>query len=395
MQSFAPQSAEELAAVIAAAGGEGRKLELRGGGSRAQFGAPRDADVIDLRGLAGIVDYDPPELVLTVKVGTPLAEIRALVAEKNQMLAFDPWDDAALYGSRPGNSTIGGIIAAGVGGPLRIGGGAARDHMLGFTAVSGRGEIFHAGAKVVKNVTGFDLSKLVTASWGRLVALTEVTLKVLPQPPVARTVALHGLSDAQAIAAMSVALGGPADVNAAAHLPGGVDCGADGGLAVTLLLLRGVAPSVAARIDYLRLALAEWGAASALGEADANDAWSAVREVRPLTDREVLWRLILPPSRAVEKLAQLAGSGSRHVLDWGGNLAWVSGEAGTAAIRAAAAAAGGHAALVRAPAAMRAAISALHPRPAAMAALEQRVRRAFDPLGLFETGRFGETMDAD
>lgn len=391
MQIFTPQSNEDVAEVIAAAGREGRKLELRGGGTRAQFGSPRTADFVDLRGFSGIVDYDPPELVLTVKAATPLAEIRALVAAKNQMLAFDPWDDAALYGGKPGGSTIGGVIAAGVGGPMRIGGGAARDHLLGFTAVSGRGEIFSAGARVVKNVTGFDLSKLVTASWGRLAALTEVTLKVLPQPPVARTLALHGLTDAQAIAAMSAALGGPADVNAAAHLPGGIE----GGTALTLLLLRGVAPSVAARSDHLRSALADWGMASVLGQADADAAWSTVREVRPLAGSDVLWRLIVPPSQAVTALAKLADAGSRHVIDWAGNLIWLSGEADPAVIRAAAAAGGGHATLVRAPAAMRATVSTLHPRPAVMVALEGRVRGAFDPHGLFETGRFGGVADAD
>lgn len=391
MQVFSPSSTQEVVEIVTQAAGEGRRIEPRGGGTRLAFGAPRNVDVLDMRGLAGIIDYDPPELVLTARAGTPLRQIRELVAQSNQMLAFDPWEDGALYGCDPVGSTIGGVIAAGVSGPARIGGGAARDHLLGFTAVSGRGERFIAGAKVVKNVTGYDLSKIVTGSWGRLAALAEVTLKVLPKPPASCTLVLHGLSDAHAVAAMSLALGSATEVNAAAHLPGGKD----GGEAMTLLLLRGVEPSVAARRDCLVALLAEWGAVDILEDSAAVAAWSAVREVGPLSDSDILWRVIVPPSAAVEVVTSLSGHGVRHVLDWGGNLVWIAGDAEPAVIRALVSRAGGHATLVRAPTKIRQTISALHPRPAAVAALEARVRRAFDPLEIFETGRFPETHDAD
>jgi len=158
--------------MIAAHADTGAKLALCGGGSKEQLGAPREAERVDMTGFAGVVDYDPAELVLTVRPGTPLAEIEALVASENQMLAFDPFDHGPIYGMPAGRATIGGVVAAGVGGSQRLSGGAPRDHLLGFRAVSGRGEVFVAGAKVVKNVTGYDLPKLAAGSWGRLFAMT-------------------------------------------------------------------------------------------------------------------------------------------------------------------------------------------------------------------------------
>ena len=169
-----PRDAAELAEIVADAAARGRKLELRGGGTKADFGAPREAVVVSLAGLTGVVDYDPAELVLTVRAGTPLAEVQALVAAEGQMLAFEPWGE-------PG-ATIGGTIAAGVAGSRRVTAGSARDHLLGLMAVSGRGEVFVAGAKVVKNVTGYDLPKLMAGSWGRIGAMAELTVKVLPVP---------------------------------------------------------------------------------------------------------------------------------------------------------------------------------------------------------------------
>ena len=209
-----PADIGELCAIVAG----GRPLRLRGGGSKDAIGRETDAAVVDMRGFAGVVDYDPPELVLTVRAGTPLAEVQALVAGEGQMLAFDPFDHAAILGGAP-RATIGGVIAAGVSGPARLSRGAARDHLLGFTAVSGRGEKFVAGAKVVKNVTGYDLPKLITGSWGRLAAITELTLKVLPAPQTQRTLVARGLDPAAAVAAMARAMGSAAEVSAAAHLP--------------------------------------------------------------------------------------------------------------------------------------------------------------------------------
>lgn len=368
-----PDSVDALCSVIRDAADRGQTLRLRGGGSKDAIGAPTpDAQPVDLRGFSGVVDYDPPELVLTVGAGTPLSEVLALVAEQRQMLAFDPFDHGAMLGGEPGQATIGGVVAAGVAGPLRLSCGGARDHLLGFTAVSGRGERFVAGAKVVKNVTGYDLPKLLAGSWGRLAALTEVTLKVLPAPQVRRTLAVRGLDPAAAVAAMARALGSAAEVSAAAHLPD-----AEGG-PLTAIRIDGFPSSVDARAKLLGTLI------QGIQPCDG-DPWQAIATAAPLPAEMPLWRLIVAPSRAPEVVANIPGS---WLFDWGGAMVWLASGADPAAVRAAAEQAGGHALLVRADAEVRARVPARHPQPPAAAALEERVRRAFDPFGVFETGRF-------
>jgi glycolate oxidase FAD binding subunit len=363
-----PESVEELAGIIADAVSAGEKLELCGGGSKAETGGPRQAHVIDLTAFRGVVDYDPSELVLTVRAGTFLTDVEEALAEQGQMLAFEPFDYAPIFGRSKGLSTIGGVIAAGVSGPRRLSRGAARDHLLGFKAVSGRGEAFAAGGRVVKNVTGYDLCKLMTGSWGRLAALTEVSLKVLPRPQMERSLAIQGLEPAAAVELMARAMGSQADVAAAAHEPG-----------FTVLRLEGFGPSVDARAVLLRT-LAP--GLITLAEDDATQFWARLQT--PLRGRQTLWRISAPPSRAPEVIGALDGD---WVLDWAGGRIWSSCE-DPAAVRPAAEAAGGHAMLVRGPLALRASIPALHPQPAGVAALEERVRRGFDPAGVFETGRF-------
>lgn len=371
-----PTTQQELCDAIAGAAGP---LMLRGGGSKDAIGAPTpDTTIVDMRGFTGIVDYDPPELVLTARAGTPLAQVQALLAAQGQMLAFDPFDHAALLGGTPGQATIGGIVAAGVSGPSRLSRGAARDHLLGFTAVSGRGERFVAGAKVVKNVTGYDLSKLVTGSWGRLAAITELTLKVLPAPRARRSLVLRGQAPAAAVAAMASALGSAAEVSAAAHLP---DWRGD---AVTVIRLDGFPGSIAARAEMLATLI---DGLDTLDEADGAAFWATVRDAASLPSGKPLWRVILPAARSAAFVAAL--DGADWLLDWAGGLVWLASDADPRTIRALAEQAGGHAMLARADAATRAAVPTLHPRPAPIAALEARVRRAFDPAGRFETGRFG------
>lgn len=365
-----PTTADELRDVIADAKETSTKLQLRGGGSKDAIGAPCEAKLVDMRGFAGVIDYDPPELVLTVRAGTPLAEVQALVASEGQMLAFDPFDHGAMLGNE-GSATIGGVIAAGVSGPARLSRGGARDHLLGFTAVSGRGEAFVAGAKVVKNVTGYDLPKLMAGSWGRLAALTELTLKVLPAPRTRLTLVMRGLDAAGAVAVMARAMGSAAEVTAAAHLP---DWRGD---ATTALRLDGFAESVAARAAMLP-------GFEALEDGDA--LWLAVRDAAPLPREWPLWRLIVAPGQAPDVIAALPDA--EWLFDWAGGLVWLASNADPAVVRAAAEAAGGHATLVRASEAVRAMVPTLHPQPAALAAIEVRVRRAFDPDGVFETGRF-------
>lgn len=394
MTEIQPTTAQDLCDAIADALRDGTRLEIRGGGSKAEIGAPREARIVSLAALRGVVDYDPAELVLTVRPGTPLAEITALVAGERQMLAFEPFDHGPLFGRPAGSATIGGVIAAGVAGSRRVTAGSARDHLLGFTAVSGRGEIFVAGAKVVKNVTGYDLPKLMAGSWGRLGAMTELTLKVLPSPRVSATLVADGLGCDAAYAAMARALGSHAEVSAAAHLP----AQQQGRGALTLFRLSGFEPSVEARCTLLPDLLRDHGTLRRLAADDAAALWLEAGTGAMLAG-PVLWRLHVPPAASPAVIAALEPLGVRWSLDWGGGLVWLAldddGADLAARVRAAVSSAGGEATLVRAPAALRARIPAQHPRHPRLAALEERVRRAFDPDGLFETGRFVGEGHAD
>jgi len=372
-----PDGADALAAIVAEAAHDGTRLLLRGGGSKDAVGAPtKEARIVDMRGFSGVVDYDPPELVLTVKAGTPLAEVQALVAERGQMLAFDPFDHGAILGGAIGEATIGGIVSAGVAGPTRVSRGAARDHLLGFEGVSGRGERFVAGAKVVKNVTGYDLSKLITGSWGRLAAITELTLKVLPAPRMRLTLGIAGLDPTAAVATMARMMGSAAEISATAHLPNW------NGAPLTAIRLDGFPSSVEARGAIVGVLMER---VAPLADEEAEALWHAVTVAAPLPADVPLWRIIAPAARMPALIASLDGD---WMMDWAGGLLWLASTNDPQAIRAAATQAGGHAMLVRADAAMRAVVPALHPQPAPLAALEERVRRAFDPAGVFETGRF-------
>lgn len=382
--SVVPTCESDVADAVADALRGSVKLAITGGGSKAGFGRTVDARALPMAGLAGIVDYDPAELVLTVKPGTLLAEVEALVAASGQMLAFEPFDHGPIYGASSGQATIGGVMAAGVSGSQRISASAARDHLLGFRAVSGRGEIFAAGAKVVKNVTGYDLPKLAVGSWGRLFAMTELTIKVLPRPRENATRMLIGLDEECAVAAMARAMGSQAEVAAAAYIPASLH----NGESATLLRIQGFGPSVAARCAMLGPLLADFGTVR-IPDAGAADArWTDLHTLAPLGTEGMLWRIHVPPSRACELLTPPRREQGRFLLDWAGGLIWLVSDEEPAALRTAVAEAGGHAALVRGSEEHRANVPAFHPPAPGVAALEERVRRAFDPVGVFETGRF-------
>lgn len=338
---------------------------------------------MEMGGLTGIVDYDPAELVLTLRPGTPLAEVQSLVAGARQMLAFEPFDHGPMFGGTEGKATIGGIVAAGVGGSRRLSAGGVRDHVLGIRAVSGRGELFVAGAKVVKNVTGYDLPKLVTGSWGRLCAVTELTLKVLPRPEQRTTWFVAGLDDAAAVRVMAAAMGSQAEVACAAHRPARV-----GGEPLTALRLEGFAPSVRARGEVLARLLAQHGMVERPSEDEAEAYWADFVTLSPLPREPALWRINIAPSAAPELLEALAPAGAKWMLDWAGGLVFLASHGAAETVRTAASRAGGHATLLRADSATRDKVSAFHPPEPGLARLEERVRRAFDPAGVFETGRF-------
>jgi glycolate dehydrogenase FAD-binding subunit len=386
-----PATLEELAAAIADSEGP---LEILGQGSKRGFGRPVQTErSLDLSRLSGVTLYEPDELVLTAGAGTPLREIEARLSASRQILAFEPPDLGPLYGLAPGQATLGGIVACNLSGPRRVKVGAARDYVLGCTAVNGRGEIVKTGGRVMKNVTGYDLCKLITGSFGTLMAIAEATLKVLPAPEELRTLSIPDLDDAGAISIMNKALGGAQDVSAAAHLPR--DAARQMPLdtadaAVTLLRLEGTAASVEHRLAMLQKEIGATGAV--LGEEESLAAWRAVRDVAPFVEDkgEALWRVSLPPTAGAAMVRQL-GEGLRYFYDWGGGLVWLAlpteGDGGAARLREVIAAGGGHATLVRAPVALRAAVDVFQPQDAALAALSRRVKESFDPLGRFNPGR--------
>lgn len=378
-----PSCEDDIAELIADAIRAGDPLAITGGGSKADVGRPVAAAPLDMSGFTGIVDYDPAELVLTVRPGTPLAHVEALLEAERQMLAFDPFDHGPLFGRPVGTATIGGVIAAGVAGSRRLSAGGARDHLLGFRAVSGRGEPFVAGAKVVKNVTGYDLPKLVAGSWGRLCAVTELSLKVLPRPETSATWFVAGLDATQAVRAMAAAMGSQADVASAAHRPGSGTA-----KAMTAFRIEGFPPSVRARGALLDRLLGEYGPAGQADDVAATQFWANLRTTASLPADRPLWRVSVAPSRGVDIIGALEPLGAEWLMDWAGGLVWLAIDGADEEVRGAASRAGGHAMLVRADPAIRDAVPAFHPQSPGLAAIEARVRRAFDPAGVFETGRF-------
>src|SRR4051794_37981459 len=260
------RAAKDVEDAVQWALSEGKTLEVIGRGSKRALGRPSQSDLtLDLSDLSGVTLYEPEELVLSAKAGTPIAEIEALVAERGQQLDFEPMDYGPILGFKAGAGSLGGALAANLSGPRRIKAGAARDHFLGVSAVSGRGEAFKSGGRVVKNVTGYDLCKLLAGSYGTLAAMIDVTIKTLPKPETEETVMVAGLDDARAAEAMAAAMGSACDVSAAAHLPKTVAMSFDGLHAAegaTIFRLEGVAPSVRHRKTSLAELLKPFGLVS-------------------------------------------------------------------------------------------------------------------------------------
>ena len=398
---FKPRDETDLVEVITWAADRQTPLELVGSGSKRGVGRPlQTAHTLDLSGLTGITLYEPDELVLTAKAGTPLAEIEAALAAHDQELAFEPMDFGPLLGSEAG-ATLGGLVAGNVSGPRRIKAGAARDHVLGIHAVSGRGEAFKSGGRVVKNVTGYDLSKGLSGSWGTLAAFSEITVKVLPKAETEVTILIAGLSDAEAAAAMNAAMGSSADVSGAAHLPAnitersGVSAVSADKQAVTALRIEGIGPSVAYRARHLMAQLDAPGTLSRLEADDSRALWREIRDVRAFAgeDNRPVWKISVAPDVGHHVVGALAGSMDGDAFyDWSGGLVWLAIEAGddggAAAIRAAIAdEGGGHATLIRGAPDLRARIPVFQPQATPLAALTRRLKESFDPRGILNPGR--------
>lgn len=392
---IAIENEAQLADLVASAASP---LNIMGRGTKCRLGGPvMSPRAVRLGGFAGITAYEPAELVLDARAGTPVAEIAKLLTQSRQELAFEPPDLGPLLGGAADSGSIGGAIACNLAGPRRIKAGGARDHLLGFSAVSGRGEIFKAGGRVVKNVTGYDLCKLLAGSFGTLAVMTTLSLKVLPAPEKIRTLLLFGLERPAAWRAMTEALSSWHEVSAAAYVPAAlVGSLAEPllgyGASITALRLEGPPRSVQDRMTALRAALG--GRSAELHTTNSRAFWREIGDVRPFVgDQRAVWRISVPPQGGLIVAAAVDGiTGAEMFFDWGGGLTWVAvpdtGQAAADVIRASVTAAGGgHATLVRASVATREIVAPFQPLPPALAALQARIKQAFDPRNILNPGR--------
>ncbi len=387
----APTDEAALAAQVAAAYAAREPIEVEGAGTKRGMLRPvQAARSLSTRNLRGITLYAPKELVISARAGTPIREIEATLAENGQHLIAEPPDLSALLGTT-GEQTIGGLIATNLSGPRRVAWGAMRDHVIGIRAVDGTGDIFHSGGRVLKNVTGLDLCKLLTGSHGTLGVITEVTLKVLPAPECTGTLVLPGLDALGAVAALSAALGSPYSVSAAAWLPveaaARVPALAGYAASVALMRIEEFTASVAYRTARLTLDLQTYGRAELLDDTLSRAAWRAVRDAVPLAAEpgDAVWRVSVRPSSGPGVLAAVGISG---FLDWGGGLVWLAGDpASHDAVVQAASAAGGTWTLMRGPDSLRSAVAVVPPEPPALAAIGRRVKAVMDPAGILNPGR--------
>lgn len=404
-ETFKPASTGQIEEAVCWALAKETSLDVLGGGSKRDYGRPAEAEHrLDLSAISGIVKYEPKELVMSALPGTSLAEIASALEPHHQELAFEPADLGPLFGTGTGGTnlsgTIGGAFACNLSGPKRIRMGGARDHILGFQAISGRGEAFKSGGRMFKNVTGFDLCKLVAGSFGTLAVFSELTFKVLPAPETIHTVLVFGCTPDAGIRALTAALHSSNEVSGVAHLPADV-AGTSGVSAisaasgpVTAIRVEGFGPSVDYRCSSLGGLLDEFGETGLLKTAESETFWREVRDVSYFarqTDDQV-WRISVAPAdgaRVAEKI--LKKRPGKVYFDWGGGLLWLSLEVADDAahevVRGALAETGGHATLLRADDTVRARVPVFHPQPGPLGALAERVKESLDPKGVLNPGR--------
>lgn len=373
-----PQSETDLSEAIAAATGP---LAIRGGGTR-PVGNPLEGQPLSTGGLSGVTLYEPEALTLVVAAGTPLADVEALLAREGQRLAFEPMDHRGLLGTE-GVPTIGGVVAANISGPRRVQAGACRDFLLGVRFIDGQGRALQNGGRVMKNVTGYDLVKLMAGSRGTLGVLTEVSLKVMPMPAAESSLLIEGLEDGAAIRAMSRALGSPFDVTGAAHLPCGLK-----GIPLTMLRLEGFGDSVSYRARALRDALAlDEDIHIEADPARSRAMWEALTDLAPFHGHDGdVWRISVKPSDGPEVGARLEAKWPAGlVYDWGGGLVWALLPEGSDA-RKALAGIPGHARIERASDETRARLGAFPSEGAVADRLSRDLRARFDPRGILNPG---------
>ncbi|MDC3177550.1 glycolate oxidase subunit GlcE [bacterium] len=391
-------SLDEVKSAVTDAVADESRLEIIASGSKRALGRQCVYDVtLDLSAMTGIIDYQPEELVLTVRAGTPMAEVQAALAEARQTLAFEVPDYSHLLDTANAG-TIGGVVATNLSGPRRLTAGAARDYLLGFEAISGRGEAFKSGGKVMKNVTGYDLSKLMTGSFGTLAVMDEITLKTLPRPETSCSLIVQVDDFAAAASKIASLFATPHEPGSAAILPAELarqaglhldkDKVKDRASCVIVVRLEGIDISIADRLANLQ----RLTGGDRLEATDSEALWAKIRDVRlfsaPVRD---VWKISCPPAAAASVIDTIKASNDiSYFADWAGGLIWMTGGTDTlgADLRQALAGfGGGFAMLVRDSGTTRQVIPPFQPLSGPMLALHKRVKAAFDPLAVLNAGR--------
>jgi glycolate oxidase FAD binding subunit len=398
---YMPSDEAELASFVEAAKAGNYPLEICGFRSKREAGRPvNPAAVVSTAKLSGITFYEPGELVISAKAGTPLHEIEAALARKNQELPFEPADFSRLYGPDPLAASLGSVAALNISGPRRILRGAARDYLLGIRAVNGEGVSIKAGGRVKKNVTGVDLVKALCGSWGTLAVLTELTFKVLPKARQAQSIVFFGLSDEAGVGVMSEAMGTPYEVSGTIHLHGSLagrlsDAEiASENMALTALRVEGAPESVAYRMENLRRQLSPFGETYGLDHQRSRNFWADIRSLAFLSANfeRPLWRITVAPSKAAQIVRALSAFFDfSAAYEWSGGLLWLetppSSEASVTELRRVLAEFEADSTLMRAPRPVRSSIEVFHPLPLTKMKLVQAIKKAFDPAGVLNPGR--------
>ncbi len=386
--TLTPKSEPEAERIVRSACADGVKLDICGGDTRSGLGRPRTASGrLSSAALCGIVFYAPAEMTLCAQSGVTIDAVEAVIAEGNLILPFEPMRPQALWAAG-GNPTIGGMVATNLSGPRRLSAGAVRDAVLGLKLVNGLGQAIRCGGRVMKNVTGLDLTKLNCGAHGTLGFLTEATIKLAPKPEVETTLALSNLDGARAIQTMTRALRSLFAVSGAAWLGPGM--GQE--VAQTLLRIEGFEDSVAYRARRLRALVDEFGEIRTLTGAESSNLWRSVRDAEFIAEPRdrAIWRVSLAPSQAADFVASLGVTALRHCFDWGGGLVWLATEeteAAAATVRRALAPAQGHATLMRAKQDLRSAVAVFQPPSELELRMSRGLKASFDPGGVLNFGR--------
>jgi glycolate oxidase FAD binding subunit len=400
LSNMRPVDEREFSRVLAEASATNTPLEITGAGSKRQIGRPIAAGAnVSTRALRGVTLYEPMEMVMSARAGTPLTQIEETLAGQGQMLPFEPVELGSLSSAEPGQATIAGVYATNISGARRISAGAARDHIIGMRGINGRGEIFKAGGRVMKNVTGYDLCRGLSGSWGTLAITSEVTFKVLPMPEDTRTIVMLGLPDEIAVEVLTSAMGTPYEISGAVHLQPALvarlwhDGLRQQGQAVTALRIENFSKSVTYRAERLKEHFKAYGEIHDLDRGNSLSFWGELRALSILQGSDApVWRISTSPRAGPKVVSAItAYMDCRACYDWSGGLVWAevlaTTDAGAADIRRVIATHGGHATLIRAEAHVRAAVDVFQPLEAGVAKISRKLKAAFDPAGILNPGR--------